>query len=96
MTQRYSKWEEETVINYNNEEKIAIIYTKDPVIMKRLEKRAIKYPDYYKCIKKTNFDATYECPKKLIDFKCPRILTDKQKEKLRNNLLKYHNNKKNL
>lgn len=96
MTQRYSKWEEETVINYNNEEKIAIIYTKDPVIMKRLEKRAIKYPDYYKCIKKTNFDATYECHKKLIDFKCPRILTDEQKEKLRNNLLKYHNNKKNL
>lgn len=88
MDKRYSRWEQETVINYNNEERIATIYTRDPVIMKKLQKKAEKYPEHYICINRTDLDVTYECPKKYIKFYSPRILSDEQREKLRKNLKK--------
>lgn len=56
--------------------------------MRKLQKRADKYPEHYKCINKTNLDVTYECPKKYIKFYSPRILSDEQKEKLRKNFKK--------
>ena len=41
-----SRWEQETVVNYNNEEKTATVYTADPVVMRKLDKLVEKYPEY--------------------------------------------------
>ena len=39
--------EQETIINSNNAEKMAEIYTADPVMIRKLDKLVEKYPDAY-------------------------------------------------
>lgn len=77
---RLTRWEMETTINYNADEKTAVLYTRDKAVMRRLDRMVEKCPDMYKCIRETDIDKTYEFPKHLISFRVPRILTDEQRE----------------
>jgi TusA-related sulfurtransferase len=78
-----TKYEQETVINYNNESKTAEIYTCDPATMRKLEKLCEKQPDFYKLIKQDKHSKTFEFPKRLITLRQPKFLTDEQKEKIK-------------
>ena len=78
-----TKWEKETIINYNQESGEAEVYTRDENVMRRLENLCRDYPDYYKKTKETSTDKEYRCPKNLIAFRKPVIMTDEQREKLR-------------
>lgn len=98
---KLSRWEQETVINYNNEEKFATVFTSDPVVQRKLDKLVNKYPDEYQCIKITPIvedqkSKTYRISsKKLISFRSPVHMTDEQKAKATERLAKYkkeHNN----
>ena len=40
-----TRYEQETIINYNNGDKMISLYTADPVVMKKLDKLVEKYPD---------------------------------------------------
>lgn len=40
-----TKYEQETIINYNNEEKTASIFTYDKSLIRKLDKRLPEYPD---------------------------------------------------
>ena len=40
-----TKYEQETIINYNNEEKTASIFTYDKSLIRKLDKRLSEYPD---------------------------------------------------
>lgn len=80
--------EQETVINFNDEEKTASVYTRQRVIMRKLDALCEKYPEAYKLIKRTEIDATYEMPKKLISFRSPKVLTEEQKAASREALMK--------
>lgn len=40
-----SKYEQETIINYNEDEDTASVYTYDKKLRKKLERLALKYPD---------------------------------------------------
>lgn len=40
-----TKYEQETIINYNNEEKTASIFTYDRSLIRKLDKRLPDYPD---------------------------------------------------
>lgn len=95
MTTNLTRWEQETVITYNNAESTAVIYSRDPVIMRKLVKVAEKYPDAYKLIAEDEISKTYECSKKLIRFGAPpRELTEEEKEKNRQHLAQYAFKKK--
>lgn len=74
------KIETETVINFNDEEKTATVYSRQRHIIRKLDALCEKYPDDYKLIKRTEIDATYEMSKKLVNFRNPRILSDEQKQ----------------
>ena len=83
-----TRYEQETVISYNNEEKKAILYSADPVVIRRMDKLCEKRPEYYKAIKEDYhkgelLSKTYEFPKKLVKFYIPQIYTEEQKEELR-------------
>jgi len=83
-----TRYEQETVIGYNNEEKTATLYTADPVVIRRMDRLCEKRPEYYRVIKEEMYKGellskTYEFPKKLIKFYVPQVYTEEQLENLR-------------
>ena len=76
-----TKYEQETIVNYNNGDKIGTIYTADPVVIRKLTKLIDAYPEDYKLIRKNDFSLECSFPKKLIQFRKPIHLTQEQKEK---------------
>ena len=46
----YSRYEQETSILWNEEDKTANVYTASPVTMRKLDKMCERFPDDYKCV----------------------------------------------
>ena len=84
----FSKQEMETIVNYNNGEKMAEVYSADPVVMRKLDDLCSRFPEDYECIKRDEWSATYRFSKKLVQFRTPVHLTEEQKELARQNLAK--------
>ena len=80
---KLSLYEQETVINYNREDKNATVYTRDPAVMRKLDQLVISFPEVYKCIGETDIDKTYEMPKSAVDYRKPRRLSAEQREAAR-------------
>lgn len=83
-----TKYEKETIINYNEESNKAIVYTCSQITIRKLDKLCEQFPDYYKILKKDKDSKTYEMPKKLHQFRKPRILTEEQRKKKREMFIK--------
>ena len=45
-----SRYEQETVVNYNAGEQTATVYTRDRTVMRKLDRLAADFPDTYKLI----------------------------------------------
>lgn len=76
---KLTRYEQETIINANAEDKTAVVYTADPVYMRKLDALVAKHPETYKVIKENDISKTYEFPKKLLQFRQPIVLTEEQK-----------------
>jgi hypothetical protein len=81
-----TKYEQETIINFNAGEQTATVYTRDKAVMRKLDTLVNEYPDVYKLISETEYDRIYEMPKSNVNYRKPRHLTDEQKEKARNRM----------
>ena len=77
---KLTRYEQETIINYNAEEKTATVYTRDSAVMRRIDALVIEYPDTFKCICETDIDKTYEMPKSAVTYRKPRRLSQEQRE----------------
>lgn len=80
---KLSLYEQETVINYNREDKNATVYTRDPAVMRKLDQLVISFPEVYKCIGETDIDKIYEMPKSAVNYRKPRRLSAEQREAAR-------------
>ncbi len=80
---KLSRYEQETIINFNADEKMATLYTRDPAVMRKVDALVIEYPDTFKCIGETDIDKTYEMPKSAVSYRKPRRLSEKQREAAR-------------
>ena len=80
---KLSLYEQETVINYNREDKNATVYTRDPAVMRKLDQLVISFPEVYKCIGETDIDKTYEMPKSFVNYRKPKRLSEEQREAAR-------------
>ena len=80
---KLTRYEQETIINYNAEDKTATLYTRDPAVMRKVDTLVIDYPDTFKCIGETDIDKTYEMPKSVVTFRKPRNISDEQRERAR-------------
>lgn len=78
-----TRWEKETIINWNQESDQADVYTRDEAVMRKLDKLCAEYPDLYKKIKETDIDKEYICPKNFIHFKHPSKRTEEQRQAAR-------------
>ena len=80
---KLSRYEQETIINFNAGEEMATVYTRDPAVMRRLDALVIEFPEVYRCIGYTDIDKTYEMPKSSVSYRKPRKLSEEQKEQKR-------------
>lgn len=82
-----SRYEQETVVNYNAEEQTATVYTRDRTVMRKLDRLAADFPDTYKLIGQTDIDKTYSLPKSYVSYRKPRKISDGQREQARQKML---------
>lgn len=87
---KLSLYEQETVINYNREDKNATVYTRDPAVMRKLDQLVISFPEVYKCIGETDIDKIYEMPKSAVNYRKPRRLSAEQREAARERAVNLH------
>ena len=80
---QFSRYEQETIINFNAGEETATLYTRDKAIMRKFDALVIEFPEVYKCIMATEYDKPYEMPKSFVSYRKPRKLTDEQREQAR-------------
>lgn len=80
-----SKYEQETIINYNNEDKTANIFTYDKSLIRKIESHMSDYPDI-KLLRKGEDFAEYTLPKKWVKVGFPRQLSDEQRTEMANRM----------
>ncbi|MEE1027953.1 MAG: hypothetical protein UH211_04655 [Agathobacter sp.] len=85
-----SKYEQETVINFNAGEQTAIVYTRDKAVMRRFDALVIEFPDVYRLVSETDIDKTYSMPKSYVSYRKPRRLEDKYRELKRAQMKQYN------
>ena len=77
---KLTRYEQETIVNFNAEEPDAIVYTRDKAVMRQLDALVTEYPDIFKCIGETDIDKTYEMPKSVVTYRKPRRLSEEQRD----------------
>ena len=80
---KLTRYEQETIINFNADEKTATLYTRDPAIMRKVDSLVIEYPDTFKCIGETDIDKTYSMSKSRISYRKPRKISEAKREQAR-------------
>ena len=88
---KLTRYEQETIVNFNAEEPDAIVYTRDKAVMRQLDTLVTEYPDIFKCIGETDIDKTYEMPKSAVTYRKPRRLSEEQREAARKRIMKLNN-----
>lgn len=83
-----TKYETETIVNYNVGEQATIVYTRDKSVLCRLDRLVEDYPDSYKLLKKTDIDKAYSMPKFYVTYRKPRIVSNEQREQTRQRTIK--------
>lgn len=82
-----TRYEQETIINFNAGEQTATVYTRDRAVMRKLDKLVAEFPDIYKLTGQTDIDKTYSMPKSHVSYRKPRKLSDEQREQARQRML---------
>ncbi len=80
---KLSKYEQETIINFNAGERNATLYTRDRKVMREMDELVSKYPDIYHLDSQTDIDTTYSFSKSCVKYRKPRTLSEVQKEQAR-------------
>ena len=80
---KLTRYEQETIVNFNAEEPDAIVYTRDKAVMRQLDALVTEFPEVYRCIGETDIDKTYSMPKQYVSYRKPRRISVKVKEQRR-------------
>lgn len=83
-----SGYERETIINYNNEEKVAQVYTCNESLQRKLDKLCEEYPECT-CINFDEYSKTYIVPKKWVKIRPPRKMSEENKQKASERMKQY-------
>lgn len=79
---RLTKYEQETIINFNVAERDAVVFTRDKATMKKLDALVTEFPEVYKCIGETDIDKTYSMPKQYVSYRKPRRISDARRKQI--------------
>lgn len=78
---KLSLYEQETIINYNREEKEASCYTHDPYLIRKLDDLCEK-SEAIISVREGEGWKEYSLPRTWVKIKMPRQLSDEQREKM--------------
>lgn len=82
---KYTKYEQETIFNYNQEEKTASCYTCDPALIRKLD-RLIENGEAITVTRDGDGWREYKFPKSWLKVRPPRKLSDEQRQELANRM----------
>ncbi len=85
---KLSRYEQETIINYNAGEQTAILYTRDKAVMRKLDTLVADFPDTYKLTGQDEVSKTYSFPKSHVSYRRPRAVNTEQRERARQMMVK--------
>ena len=92
---KLSRYEQETVVNYNAGEQTATIYTRDKAVMRKLDTLVADFPDTYTLTGQDEVSKTYSFPKSYVSYRKPKRISNKQREQAREMMLKINSNGSN-
>ena len=78
---KLSKYEQETIINFNVAEADAVVFTRDKSVIRKLDALVNEFPEVYKCIGETDIDKTYSMPKQYVSYRKPRRISEEVRKK---------------
>ena len=87
---KLSKYEQETIINFNVAESDAVVFTRDKSVIRKLDALVTEFPEVYHCIGETDIDKTYSMPKQYVSYRKPRKVSDKVKQQRREMMKKFN------
>ena len=93
MAYSLTRYEMETTVNFNAEEKEAKLYSQDKAVIRRMAKLVREFPDIFRVEYETSVGKAYIFPKKYAMPKRPRILSEEQRAKMAARLAKIRDNK---
>lgn len=80
---KLSRYEQETIVNYNAGEEIVTLYTRDKAIMRKLDRLVSDFPNTYSLIGQDEVSKTYSFPKSYVSYRKPRTVSAEQRERAR-------------
>ena len=89
---KLSKYEQETIIDFNVAESDAVVFTRDKAVIRKLAVLVTNFPEVYKCIGETDIDKTYSMQKQYVSYRKPRRISEELKQK-RREMISHINNK---
>ncbi len=91
---KLSRYEQETVVNYNAGEQTATVYTRDKTVMRKLDTLVADFPDIYTLIGQDEVSKTYSFPKSYVSYRKPRAVSTEQRERARKMMIERNKAKK--
>ncbi len=85
---KLSRYEQESILNYNAGEQTATLYTRDKAVMRKLDTLVADFPDTYKLKRQDEVSKTYSFPKSYISYRKPRAVSTEQRERARQMMIK--------
>ncbi len=80
---KLSRYEQESILNYNAGEQTATLYTRDKAVMRKLDTLAADFPDTYAIIGQDEVSKTYSFPKSYVSYRKPRAVNTEQRKQAR-------------
>ena len=90
---KLSRYEQETIVNYNAGEQNATLYTRDKVVMRKLDTLVADFPDTYKLTGQDEVSKTYSFPKSHVSYRKPRAVSTEQREQARQMMIERNKGK---
>ncbi len=90
---KLSRYEQETVVNYNAGEQTATLYTRDKAVMRKLDTLVADFPDTCKLTGQDEVSKTYSFPKSHVSYRKPRAVSTERRERARQMMIKRNKGK---
>ncbi len=90
---KLSRYEQETIVNYNAGEQTATLYTRDKAVMRKLDTLVADFPDTYSLMGQDEVSKTYSFPKTYVSYRKPRNLSMEQREQAQERMKKINTKK---
>ena len=92
---KLSRYERESILNYNAGEQTATLYTRDKAVMRKLDTLVADFPDTYKLTEQDEGSKTYSFPKSYVSYRKPRAVSTEQRERARQMMIERNKIKEN-